>query len=168
MTTEISSRSKVRQWVRESIEGREEVRIPDLVNEAVKVFNKDRKFLTALANETLRDMVYELARTAVGNSRLITLGDEAVNLEGVKRRARTHSVFASWLEHAGDHHVRLLDMTREDLLVAADEREKRGQHEVRLAALWRTIANGLEGGQTVGSKYTAEEIEDMQAGLDHA
>jgi hypothetical protein len=34
--------------------------------------------------------------------------------------------------------------------------------------LWRTLANQLEGGQTVSTKFTAEEIEAMQQGMAHS
>ena len=165
---QVSSRTRVRQWVRDHVAGKEEIRIPDVVDAAVKDFSRDRKFLTALATESLRDMVYEITKDTIGRSRMILLGEVGTNHDGVKRRARTHTVFRDWLERVGDHHVRLLDMTREDLLVAADERQKRGQHEVAIAALWRTIANGLEGGQVVGTKYTADEIAAMQEGVSHA
>lgn len=169
MTTEQSSRARVAQWVREHIEGKDEVRVPDLVDAAIATFSKDRRFLTSLANETLREMVYRQAVQTLSTSRsFISAGDVALTREGIKERARKHSVFANWLEHAGDRHVRLMDMTREDLLIAANEREKRGSHEMQLAALWRTIANGLEGGQTVSSKYSAQDIEGMLGGLDHA
>jgi hypothetical protein len=168
MTTEQSSRSRVRQWVREHVEGEAEIVIPDLVNDAVSAFSKDRKFLTALATETLRDMIYRQAVEEISRSRMFILGDVAVDREGVKQRARKQSAFASWLEHVGDRHVRLMDMTHEDLLAAASEREKRGQHELGIATLWRTLANQLEGGQTVSTKFTAEEIEAMQQGMAHS
>lgn len=167
-TQELSSRAKVRQWVREYIDGKEEVQLPELTNTAVFELGKDKKFLTLLATETLRDMVYEIAKSVVHSSRLIVLGDEAVSRDEVKRRSRGHSVFRDWLEHVGDRHIRLLEMTREELLVAADEREKRGRHEIELASLWRTLAQQLEGGQTVGSKYTPEAIEEMHEGLANA
>lgn len=169
MINEVSSRTRVRQWVREQIEGREEVRIPDLAQDAVQAFRKDTKFLRQLAEESLRAMVYDLAQRTVEQTRGMWIaGDDIVTKEAIKKRANSHSVFRDWLEHVGDKHVRLLDMTREDLFVAADEREKRGQHEIELAALWRTLAQRLEGGETVGSKYTVDEIESMRRGISNA
>jgi hypothetical protein len=169
MTTEISSRAKVRQWVREHIEGEEEVRIPDLVNDAVRDFGKDRKFLTALANEALRDMVHDLVQSQVGRSRsLYLVGDTALDRKGIRKSARKQSVFASWLEHAGDRHFRLMDCGREELLIAAEERAKRGNHDLGLAALWRTLAEQLEGGQVLREKFTPEQIEELYEGLEYS
>lgn len=166
MTTELSNRAKVRLWVRERIQGEEEVSLPELANEAIQVLGGDRKFITAFANECLHDMVLELASQVIKQTRgLIKIGDVVTDVEGVKRRARKQSVFANWLEHVGDRHVRLLDMTREDLLSAADERQTRGERELEVAALWRTLAQRLEGGQAVKDRFSAEEIEGIQRGL---
>lgn len=168
-TTEQSARSRIRQWALTHIEGQEEVQVPVLVDEAIASLGKDRKLIAELGRESLREIMYRQLISAISSTRnFVTTGDVALTVGGVKEKARRHSVFASWLEHVGDHHVRLMDATREDLLLAADEREKRGNTELGIARLWRTVANGLEGGQTVGSKYSAEEIESMHRGLEHA
>jgi hypothetical protein len=169
MTAEISNRAKVRLWVRDQIKDREEVHIPTIAEDGVRALSKDRRFLAALASEMLRDMIYDLARQEISHTRgFIQIGDSAVDREGLQKRVRAHNVFRGWLEHVGDKHVRLLEMTHEDLMVAADEREKRGTHEIEIAALWRTIANQLEGGQTVGSRFSEEEIDRMYSGLNHS
>lgn len=169
MTTELSSKARIRQWVREEIEGKEEVQLPELASKAIDTFKKDTKFLRQLAEESLRAMVYQLAYQAVQQTRGMWMaGDTAVTKEAIRQRARKHSLFRDWLEHVNDKHIRLMDMTREELLIAADEREKRGKHEIGLAALWRTLAERLEGGETVGNRYTPDEIEAMHRGIDNA
>lgn len=169
MTEERSARQQLSDWVKSEIEGQTEINIPAITLKAEQAFKGNRRFIQQFVNETLHSIVYEVVRKVLADDRTI-VGDAAVEdvKEHVRKRAANHSVFSRWFEHVGDRHVRLLDMTREELLVAAELREKRGTTELKYAALWRTIANGLEGGQMVGAKYKPEEIERMFSGITHA
>ncbi len=166
-TKERSIRSRVREWVQNEIKDETEVSIPTLTASALAHFRGDQAFIQGLMQEMLRPMVYELALAVVQSSRgsLVTLGDTIVTRDEVAKKARTRNVWGTWLEHAGDRHVALLDMTREDLLLAATERQDRGEHELELAKLWRKLADGLEGGQVVRERFSAEEIEKVRAAL---
>ncbi len=160
---EKSANSRVREWVREAIATREDFNIPVLVDECIADLGGDASFVRTLLQENLKPLVYSVIQMQVGQSRhLVALGDDVVQKGEVAKRATRISAFASWLEHAGDRHVQLLEMTREDLLIAAAEREQRGQHELGIAKLWRSLANKLEGGQKVSEVFSAEEIEKLQ------
>lgn len=161
-TTTMSSRAQLKEWIAKRIAGEDEVILPDLVQECIVHFSKDSAFIQSLFKEALRELVYTYGMHVIKNSHsLIPVGEGGISREEITKRSRKHSVFANWLEHAGDRHVRLLEMTREQLLEAAQERRNRGNHEIRLAVLWETLAQQLEGGQRVSSKFTTEDIDVM-------
>lgn len=80
--------------------------------------------------------------------------------------ARLAEKFATWVEHAGDRHLKLLSMRRGDLLQAALEREKRGLTELRLALLWRRLAEKMTADQQVSDVFTEEQIAEIAARLE--
>lgn len=164
---EKSTRARLSEWVSAELVGAEEIQIPALTEKAMRHFADDKGFVSALLRENVRSLIYEVVQTVVGKSRgeLVQLGDAVVDATEFKARARRRSTFENWLEHVGDHHVRLLDMSREELLIAAKERTDRGKHELELARLWRAMAQRLEGGQQVREVFTAAEIESLRASL---
>jgi hypothetical protein len=170
-----TARQQLTAWIRDYMTDKDEVSASEMVSEAVIKFRKNRKFLDELAVDALRELVYrraveEMARSRrAGKGPVVMTGDDVlISTKGIKQRARGHSVFQNWLEHAGDRHVRIMDATREDLLLAAEEREGRGEHEIRLAKVWRTVAETLEGGQVVNTKYSPEEVERIYRGMDNS
>lgn len=163
-----NTRAILARWVREHIDQEAEVNLPELVNEAITHFSADKTFLTRFLRENIRALIYDLVQGMVASSRgvdRVLLGDTVTTSDKITKRARSASVFSNWLEHVDNHHVRLLDMTREELLIAATERIARGEAELHLANLWRTLAEDLEGGQRVRERFTAEEIEQVHASL---
>lgn len=170
MTNEKSTRALLKEWVTERIDGADEVQIPVLVEEAMRHFLADQGFVSRFFKENVRALVYDFVQSAIANSRgeLVSLGDNVVNRETFKQKARKRSVFATWMEHVGDRHVQLLEMTREDLLIAAKERSERAATEQSIARLWRAMAQKLEGGQVVKEVFTVEQIEHLQTTIKKA
>jgi hypothetical protein len=159
-----SARIQVRTWVREQIADADEVTLPALADEAVEHFVKDKRFIRALLDESLRPLVYDLARIEMGRTRgtVIRLGDTLATEEAIDKRSQTLAgKWSRWLEHVNDRHVRLLDMTREDLLTAAGERRERAEADLKIADLWDRLAAHLEGGQAVRERFTPQEIDAM-------
>ncbi len=172
MTTKMkekqSAKLTLKKWVRDHIETVEQVSIPDLAAEALKVFRKDSDFLTAFVHEFLHDVVYDVARREIASTRrfIMTDDDHGITKEGVKAKVKDSTPFRNWLERVGDTHMNLMSMTREHLLVAADERDARGVHELKLARTWRKLADGLDAEQRVSEKYTEEEIGKIFDGME--
>ena len=167
----LSHQAQVRLWIKGQVDGAPAVRLPDLTDRAVEHFSKQKPFIRSFLAEQLRPIVYEQARIVLQDTRRdgapILLGDELVNREEFKRRATAiASKWSQWIEHSGDRHIRLLDMTRADLLAAAEERYQRGQREMGLARLWRKLAAGLGDGEVVRERFTPEQIEEVLAALD--
>lgn len=164
---------RIRQWMRAQIEATlaagEAAELPKLAAMAEAALLSDEQF-----NRQIGDMVRILAvkagRELFSGSRHdsgpVLFGDAVMEREQAEEEAakgarqnKALSRWATWVEHAGTRYVPLMRMAREDLLSAAAEREKRSETERETAALWRALAQRLEGGQAVGDKFTAEEIE---------
>lgn len=158
-----SAKAKIRRLVKERISGEDEFSLPDLASEVVSLVKSDRVFLDSFLDEFLREAVYEYTQHYVAKTRngFIMLGDIATTREGLEARASRNSIFNDWLEHSGSRMVRLMKMTREDLLAAESERRERGEREIRLANTWRALAVRLEGGQRVEEVFTVEEVEKI-------
>lgn len=172
-----TARQQVRTWAKEQITHDREISIPDLATECVQFFRQDHAFVDALLNETIRAMCYEQIRIVVQDTRrecpgpapIIMAGDRIVSrgqiLEAGKAFAQR---WATWLEHVGDRHVRLLDMTSADLRTAAAERRKRADHELTVVALWDTLARRLKPDETVGKRFSVEDIERINQQLQNS
>lgn len=166
MTTISTERAtvRIREMVRIRIEGEDEISLSGMTDAIVALLAGDTDWLRMFAMERLRSSVYAQVQEAVARTRMNVIGDYAANTEAIEKRAQVFSQrFLNWYEHAGDRHVRVMDMTREDLLLAASERRRRGDTEHRRAALWTRIAGQLEGGQKVGDRFTAEQLDTMYA-----
>lgn len=164
----ITARAQIRAMVTDELEVRQEIHLTELARHIAGALRADPAFLERFMNETLVAAVYEEVRQAVGRTRnLVRNGDYAATTEVMEeRRQRFTSRFATWFEHSGRRSVRLLEMTREDLQAAAEERRKRGRTELKIALLWDRLADGLEGGQTVGERFTTDEIEERYSAIE--
>lgn len=164
MTTETANpRSELRAWLRDAIKDAEEVHLPSLTESAMSWFGTQDGLREALSEQLLRQAVYQEAQGVVGLARSRTMhnGEALTEEEFEKKRSRFATRFLSWYEHVGDKHVRLMDADRTYLLAAAKLRRDRGVHELHLAVLFEEMADGLEGGQKVADRFSAEEIEAM-------
>ena len=157
----LSARAQLTQWVRTTIVEERALSIPDVKNRARAHFAADAAFMHQLLNELLDSSLYEIVQRVVGSSRGLTvIGDEVVTKAQFEEHVREkRNKWASWLEHVNNRHIRLFDMNREELLVAAAEREQRANTELEIAVLWRRLADKLEGGERLGERFTAVEIE---------
>lgn len=164
----LTARARLRELVKDEVESRNEIHVADLAKHLTGILRADKAFLKAFVDEVLPSAVYEEVQKAIGRTRsLVRNGDYAATGEVMaQRRERFASRFERWYEHSGGRTVKLLEMTREDLLAAAEERRKRGDTEIRIARLWETLANGLEGGQSVGDRFTTDEIESRYSEIE--
>lgn len=165
-SVEVTSRGRVRSWLREVISDSDSVQLPELASEAVEHFRSDQVFIDQLLKESLAPMVYELAHDVMKETRqgTVVLGERVVSGKEFKRRSSAlQARFLRWMEHSdGDGHVRLMKMRKKQLLAAAEERTKRGNTELMIAAFEKRVAAGLENDkQAVEEKYSAEDLEEI-------
>lgn len=151
-------RQRVSAWMREEMAGKSEVMLPDVVDRMVDHFKSDPEFVRAFLTEMLRPIAYSIAQQVCAGSRDTHLVyDDSPPAPAI--RAAVRPKWWVWQEHAGSRHVLLPEMTSADLLLAATEREKRGEVEYRLAGLWRKLAAKLGEGQLVGEVFDEEAID---------
>jgi hypothetical protein len=165
-----SVRSRIREIVRTRIEDEDEISLPNLTDALVTLLRGDEPFMEEFIRISLRSEVYAQVSAAVAGSRnLVLFGDTAMSEDAIEKRSDAFaSRFLGWFEHSGERHVRLMDMTKEDLLASASERRKRGNREYVIAELWTQLAGKLKKGQRVEERFTAEEIEAMYSRIESA
>jgi hypothetical protein len=160
--TDKSARTQLREWLDNEIAHADEVKLPDLANTALEHFSRDTRFLRDFLKENLRDVLYLEAQRFIATTRNhVLLGSTITTRSGFQATARRKSVFENWFEHVNDRHIHVLDMSKTDLLAASTERRERGEREITLANLWRSLADKLDPKQHVRDVFTAEEIETV-------
>jgi hypothetical protein len=152
--------------VRNLIEGSESFRQPDIAKQALAVATKDKRRYRVFIDDIVYGAAYEITRQVVSEARvrrgLHVVGDAAFTPEAAERDfSQRHVRFWNWIEHHGDKSSLLPKMRHEELALAIQEREDRGQNELVIARWLRKIDRGLEGDQTVEERYTEEELAEL-------
>lgn len=158
------ARSRLADWLRAQIAGKAEVSLRRLTDQAVQEIASDPEWLTAILAESVRPLVYDIARRVVADTRgaAVVLGDEVVTRAILQARAGVLALkWSGWLEHVGDRHVALMDMTAVDLRAAAGERRKRATSELQIASMFDSLAIRLNGDQRVRDLFTAEDLDSI-------
>lgn len=167
---EMTTRALATAWARDQIKERSAVNTAELTDIAVDHFANDAKFVKAFMQEMFRPMMREIVvsvmKSTRGASNIVVLGDDVMTKDESKRLAsKMANRWTNWLEHVGEQHVRVFDMTKTDLKIAANERRRRGSVEYELADLWDALAERLEGNERVGERFSAHEIERVRTAL---
>lgn len=173
-----SATMRLYQWAEQKVaevaDG-DRLKISDLTELAEREFATDPDWTKAFVQESLTSMIRSVTQQAVASTRgqykkyvfgdrVLTAKDYATQTthEAATLRMRLMSKWGGWMEHTGVSHVRLLDMTRKDLLDAAAEREGRANRELEIAALWRAMAEKMpDDDTTVRQSFDLEVIEAM-------
>jgi hypothetical protein len=158
-----SSRTIVRQWLRDQLDGQDDVQVPELTAKAIAHFKGDIDFMTLLVEETLPGTVGDLAYHILSRARgsAIRMGDSIVTRDGFDQRVE-RSRFRDWMEHAGDRHIALLALTKQTGQLAIAERRGRGDEEYRRAAFLERLIKPLRGKQVIGDRWTDEAIDQIR------
>lgn len=156
-------RSEVTTWIKSYINGKDEIQIPDVAQKAIYHFQGQPDFMKRLLAEQLNMLVREITQDIIGNtrSRYLVLGDEVVTRDTAKKKAKKHPIFSKWLEHVYDRHILFMEMDKASLLIAANERQARGETELTIARLERHIAGKLELEERVKDKFTPEAVDKL-------
>lgn len=160
------ARKALREWIRDTIDGQTSIRLPDIASQAATVFGQDSAFLLALLNDQFRQVIYDNVQLVIAQTRLpvVRLGDEIVDRDEVTRRAHNMAIARRWttfFEHVGNRHVLLTNMTKADLLTAAQERYRRANVEQAYGTLWTSLANQMRDDQVVGDVFQPETINTL-------
>lgn len=155
----VSAKMRLYQWAVQKATGfnsPERIRISDILEEARREFMSDpawvHRFCDEILDEIVRSVITQAVASTRGHRKRYIFKDTVMAAEVYAQQttAEASALSASlmqkwmnWREHTGNGHVRLLDMTRQDLIKAAELRERRAQRDLELAALWRAIADRL-------------------------
>lgn len=161
--TKQTPRGRLREWFEARIEGLDEFDIADIETEAVDIFLADKEWTAAMFRRMLGAELRSLLTTM---RERVTLGDTVTTKQGMKERADAlNKKWGAWVEHTPSGYVRLMAMTKPQLLIAAEEREARGNVELRTAKLWRALAAELKADQRVKDHFRADQIEALERDL---
>lgn len=170
--TSNTPRQELRDWIRQEVSGQDIVSLSDLTNRAVNHFKDDEDFLRRLLDQEFRPVIYDMVQFFVGQTRSfkVSLGDETVTEREFEQRVedkaatfRKMSRWDKWLEHVDDQHINIKAMNRSDCLVATQERTERGNRELARAAFFKKLSEELSDEETVGEKFSDEELDAMYA-----
>lgn len=166
-----NSRVALRQWIKGQVETGDEFRMPDIAKAAVAEFEGDDEFCRQFVRDHLYSVAYDAVQMTVALTRgkgFKRVGDLLVNQQGIEeRRKQLRSRWASWLEHSRGRTIRLPQMTRLDLIEAARERRGRAAEEVNRARFLEELAAKLEDGQTVGDRFSTDDIQVLWEAIDN-
>lgn len=156
-----TAKAELKQWIRNQIQGHSEVTISEVANQVIAHYGEDRDFINTLLSEVAKPLIWDITQEVLADTRKFVGGDVITTEQGIKQRINTHPVFSKWMEHAGDRHIQVMEMRRRDLLLAAQERQERGDHEHALASLWRNMAARLGPQQKVKTVFSEQDIQNM-------
>lgn len=105
------------------------------------------------SHRSLRPVAGRTMRGVTEDTRLLNTETQA------KAAGLLASRWGRWYEFSGLRHIRLADMTKHDLLSAAKLRRTSAESNLRRAELLEQLAEELADGQTIGQRYTAEDID---------
>lgn len=164
---QLSARAQLRAWAREEVDEQSSISLPDLTERALAFVQEDPKRLALFLKEMLRSSIYaELREFLGGRLSLIALGDTMVTAAESKRRGKSWAEkFLKETAHVKDRFIVIETMTASDLITAAREHEALAASGLERAKLFRKLAEGLKGSQTVGEAYTADKIEAIRQAL---
>ena len=155
-----SATSLLREWMRDRISLAGEVKIKELGEEGIQFLAEDQERLNQFVTERVYDMAAEIGRAVLLETRRIKRFYEAEAKTEEEKQQRLSRWFQR-MEHqpVRGNYMRLQAMTRQDLLSAAEEREKRATVELVTARWYRLLAAGMVADdQTVSQRYTPEQV----------
>ena len=154
-----SATSLLREWMRDRISLLGEVKIKELGEEGIQFLAEDQERLNEFVTERVYDMAAEIGRAVLLETRRIKRFYESEAKTEEEKQQRLGRWFQR-MEHQPirGNYMRLQSMTRDDLLAAAEEREKRATVEMVTARWYRLLAAGMQPDQTVKDRYSPEQV----------
>lgn len=155
-----SATTLVREWIRDRTDPVERGRTPALAEECVAWLQTNPDLLDRFLYEQVYNTAAELVRAVMLASRRTRRFKEMADASEEDRRNALRAWFDR-MEHVSPAigYVRLGAMTKDELLTGAQERETRAGNDLTSARWFRTLASGLEEGQSVEDRYTSRQVE---------
>lgn len=161
----VSPRRGLLQWFQARIDGLPEWSIDELADNAFAEVSRHPEWIKSICMSWVRERLTEFSAHE-RPSGYVPFGDRVIDRDGPELQERADALmkkWGRWAEHDGNQYVRLLEMTRSQLLIAAEQRERAARTERVRAELCRMLADVLEEGQQVKDCVGPEELERMEA-----
>jgi hypothetical protein len=162
--SEYSARARINRVVSKNLD---QMRMTDLKKASDYIaaqMAEDEEFVSLFIHDYLPVAVYEAAtRRAMRDPEVVRVGSFAGSREDIRDEVRRQieGNVATWLDF--DPHTKtrtaLLDMTRTQLLDAADRHSEKASANARRSSIYRKLAERLTGDQTVKEVWQTEEVE---------
>lgn len=150
--------TRLREWVRDQVDPQERSSVTRLSEEAVRWLMEDGDLLDRFVYEQVYNTVAEIVRAVLLESRRVRRFQERLRLSADEQRAALRR-WMDRMEHCNHTYVRLGSMTRQEVVLAANEHRTRTRQG---AVKWRwfaTLAAGMADDETVEQAFSAEEVE---------
>jgi hypothetical protein len=160
----IATRKTTLRWAahdraKHLLQGLDEVEVPELTNQVLAELEQMPNF-HALVMDEARAIIYSAVLAAVATTRK-PAGAYGVRIREMPLAQRLEvrkAQISAWMERVGHHHVRLLEMTKQDLAIASQDRARVGEYHTRIAELWQLIMAGMDETQHVEDAYSIDDL----------
>ena len=166
-----SSRGRIREAVESIIEESASFDMPMVIQSVVSEIDEDPEWRRQVLKESITSHVRAVAGEVLNYRRrnglpipVLSGHRKLTPTEVTDYVEREADRFETWAENAGGRYIRLLDMNRSQLKDAARQRVGRvlgDLHHARL--LWQIAAGLKDDEQTVGQRYTTEQLARLSA-----
>lgn len=168
----MACRQTMRDLIRPAIDGAGTVDYPAVARSVAEKLKADAAFVAAFTEEMLYPAVYdEVQRVAAETRKRMPdayfatasgMIGKSVFRNQAKAFGRQFRIRDDFVEHVEPgRNVRLMEMTRSDLAVAARNRYRSASIEAVYGDLWSQLASRLTGSEKVGSAWNLDEINQL-------
>jgi hypothetical protein len=171
--TSQSSRTIIRQWWKQAIDGQEAVDPKVFARKCADELVTDPAFCATFLAEFVYETAYNMGQLIVSANRsMLRCGDTYKTRDALKREiaeeAEQSHEWSKWMENDKDTGVLVSfkAMTKEQVFTAALTREDRGYQELRDAAFFRAVAGKMQAGQIVGDVWSDAELDYLRKNID--
>lgn len=163
VNTGIMARATLRTWIKARIAEPDTVSAAEVAQEALAMIQQRPDLLAAFVQECILPAVHRQVLDVVARTRgtvheVQVLGDTLVRRPRPATGIFTPS-FTHWLEFTGVSHRRLVAMTAPELRAAAAYRRAATSKSLVVATLLDSLADELQGNETVGERFGVEDLE---------
>lgn len=164
-TRSTTASAAVLEFLRKNYGDADRVDAPTLASAARAQFVDDPAFVGSLVSEFFDVTLYQIVRGWLASTRRpshLSKTAETSPLAIVLTRPSRN--WARFMEHTGNAYVRVLQMTRAELLDAAANRRARAAVDAGYANTWERLAARLQrDDERVCDRWTVDEIADVYA-----
>lgn len=159
----LKSTARIREIIRQKTAERKEFDADDLIAEVLEILQKDREFMIEFVAEQLLPVVRYAVYSTIGLERIGAKGLHTMS-SAPTTRSRKGKIkpipTANWNERVEKgHYMKVMHMTKEDALAAAEIRRKRAVDETKVAVWLEELARPLKWGERISARYTEEHVQ---------